>query len=217
MNERAILFDHDYYMDGIRTGKSNYENYKWIPDMTIPCIVRMMSHLGAKPNQSVLDWGCGPGAYVKALRLIGYNAIGYDISQWAVTHPIEGVDGFISNKQPCSRFDWILSKDVFEHIPEADLTGVIRTMLSLAQLGILLVVPLALSAVNRTYVNPADNNDSTHLICWTLPEWLSFVQHVVDKFSAPFTVSGGFKLPGVKQAADPYPQSCGFITVRRYE
>ena len=28
------IFDKDYFENGVKTGKSDYENYRWIPEMT---------------------------------------------------------------------------------------------------------------------------------------------------------------------------------------
>jgi hypothetical protein len=30
-----------------------------------------------------------------------------------------------------------------------------------------------------------------------------------------YTVSGSYRLPGVKEACDPYPNSVGFFTIRK--
>jgi hypothetical protein len=32
----SSYYDADYYLDGLNSGKSNYENYSWMPDLTLP-------------------------------------------------------------------------------------------------------------------------------------------------------------------------------------
>jgi hypothetical protein len=206
-------FSEDYYLRGPQTGLSNYENYRWLPEPTILCARRMMNHLGAHPGDSVLDWGCARGYYVKALRILGYDATGYDLSRWAVENCDPDVAGLVSNKQTGKAQDWVVCKDVLEHVPLGQIGDSILRLLMHAKKGVLIVVPLAKDGV---YINPADRQDSTHVLAWTMDEWLNRIQTVIDDIKYPMTVSGGYKLPGVKQAADPFPMSTAFITIRRY-
>jgi hypothetical protein len=206
-------FGEDYYLRGPETGLSNYENYRWLPEPTILCAWRMMNHLGAHPGDSVLDWGCARGYYVKALRILGYDATGYDLSRWAVENCDPDVAEFVSNNPSGKAQDWVLCKDVLEHVPLSRIADAILRLILHAKRGVLIVVPLASEGI---YINPADRQDSTHLIAWKMEQWLAMIQDVIDSLGHPFTVSGGYKLPGVKQAADPFPMSTAFITIRRY-
>lgn len=217
----AGLFGENYYLRGIESGLSNYVDYSWKPQVTIPCVQRMMAFLGAVPNESVFDWGCARGFYVRALRELGFHAWGYDISEWAIINCDPTVSDYVSNIEPLAiTVDWVVSKDCLEHIPFARLPVVVQKILKLCKKGALIVVPLCADAHNGqagAFINPRDNADSTHVICWTLTEWVKFIQSEIDLADAPFTVQGGYKLPGVKTAADPYPCSCAFLTIRRIQ
>lgn len=204
-------------MRGKELGISNYENYRWLPEPTILCARRMMNHLGAQHGDSVLDWGCSRGFYVKALRILGYPAMGYDISKWAIENCDPDVAEFVGNGtfKPLT-VDWLICKDVLEHISMGQLADCFRRFAMGCTKGALIIVPLADMCGGR-YINPADRADSTHIIAWTMDQWLEAIQEVIDETGLPLTVSGGYKLPGVKQAAEPYPKSTAFITMRRYQ
>lgn len=70
------MYDREYFEYGVETGKSNYQNYRWIPELTIPMAMTIIDLLGIKPNESVLDYGCAKGYLVKALRMLHRNAWG---------------------------------------------------------------------------------------------------------------------------------------------
>lgn len=223
--QSASPFDEDYFMNGIASGKSNYENYVWKRDLTVFCCARMMLHLGAQQRDTVLDYGCSRGYYCKALAMLGYHSTGYDISEWAIANCDPEVKWRVSNVLRAEYYDWVISKDTLEHIPKPVLRGTIEAIIRMARKGALIIVPLGETGYDfigdpiRKFVAPQDNADQTHVNCFGLEEWLNLIQAVIDKGdgSGPFpvTVSGGFKLPGVKEACDPYPNSVGFITIRR--
>jgi len=118
----ANFYDKKYYEDGIASGKSCYTNYRWIPELTIPMAYFTIKELGIKSQSTVLDVGCSKGYFVKALRLLDIDAYGIDISQYAIDHvDIEVKDycKLITNETPVpilKKFDWILTKDVLEHM-----------------------------------------------------------------------------------------------------
>lgn len=233
-------FDEDYYLRGPETGKSNYVDYSWKPHLTIPVCKLIMRFLGAQKGDSVLDYGAGLGFYTKALLGLGYDACGYDVSQWAIENCDPAVKGLVWHGAPPrhTAFDYILCKDVLEHIEEPELGKVIESFIEMTVKAALLIVPLGGRAAevrsqkseisgedsdlgppssDLRYVSPVDNQDSTHKIAWTLDEWLMFIQAQIDASGRAFTISGSYKMPGVKRAADPYPRSCGFLVLRRFE
>lgn len=70
--------------------------------------------------ETIVDFGCGPGEYVKLLRENGLNCIGYDGNP--ETPEISGgVAEVIDLSIPINlekRFDWVLSLEVGEHLPK---------------------------------------------------------------------------------------------------
>lgn len=207
-------FGEDYFLRGPESGLSNYVNYSWKRDLTVFCAARMMLALGARSGDRVLDYGCARGYYVAALRLLGYQASGFDISEWAVANCHPEVKEYVTNSLASfypNSMEWVVCKDVLEHIPEAQLAGVVESLLRIASKGILIIVPLC-GGGNR-FVAPQDNEDKTHVNCWYLETWVDFLQKQVDALNIPALVSGGFRLRGVKEACDPYPRSVGFLTI----
>lgn len=200
----ATVFNEDYYMRGPEIGVSNYLRYSWQPEATLPACVRMMRYLGAEPGETVLDYGCARGYYVRALRLLGYDARGYDISEWAIANCDPEVQGLVSHTP--TRADWVLCKDTLEHVPHEDMAAVLESLRECTRKGLLVIVPLV--DVDDEYINPADRRDATHRIRWTITEWSTALATAFPRFK----VSAKTKLEGVKAAA--VPGSCGFITVR---
>ncbi len=77
-------FDRDYFERGIASGKSLYENYRWIPELTIPMAMTYIDTLGLKKEDRILDFGCAKGYVVKALRMLHRKAWGCDVSDYAI-------------------------------------------------------------------------------------------------------------------------------------
>lgn len=207
----AEQYDADYYLRGKETGKSLYENYRWMPDLTIPMVSRIISHCGIQPEHMVLDFGCARGYTVKAFRQMGYHAWGYDISEWAIRNADEATKPYlnwIDNSPPMlsGEFDWIIAKDVLEHIP--DVAGTIDNMMFHAAIGVFVVVPLSITD-GGTYLVPEYEKDVTHIHRLTLATWASmFTRH-------GWSITLAYRVPGVKDNYADYERGNGFITARR--
>lgn len=207
-------FNEDYFLRGVETKVSNYENYRWLPHITIPACHAIMRYLGVDAGSSLLDYGAALGFYVKAYRELGVRAQGYDISEFAVGQS----DGRVSHVRPDGEFDWMVCKDVLEHINYVDLAEHFRYFLRHTLRAVLICVPVALEE-NGAYVLEADNQDTTHLIRWTLEGWLQFAQHIIDEEGAQFLVSASHRLPGLKEFGHGTGRhnGCAFLTLRRFK
>lgn len=206
------VYDEDYFLRGQQVGKSNYSNYRWLPDLTLPMADHAKWLLGMRPNDLVLDYGCGPGYFVKALRMRGIDAVGFDISDWAIKNCDPAVKDYVSNDLhlPDMGYDLIWSKDCFEHIPADQLEALLPQLLAATRRMMFIIVPLALTT-GGVYGCQVDELDSTHQIRWTLPCWLEFFQ----RFSKDFIVSGSYEHPHLKPNCYHYPRSYGFFKIRR--
>jgi hypothetical protein len=73
---------------------------------------------GLNPNMSVVDIGCGNGAYTMAIREAGIRCVGYDGSPLTeeLTNGICKIMDF-SYPVKVGRYDVVLSLEVGEHIP----------------------------------------------------------------------------------------------------
>jgi 2-polyprenyl-3-methyl-5-hydroxy-6-metoxy-1,4-benzoquinol methylase len=116
------LFTKDYYEDGVRKHISGYENYKWEPTRSIPEALDIQKEFTFK---TCVDYGCAKGFLVNALRIIGIDAYGEDISEYAVENCHLNVREYVS--LPTDKYyDLLICKDVLEHVKEEDLPEVLQ-------------------------------------------------------------------------------------------
>lgn len=203
-------FDKDYYLNGPATGKSNYADYRWLEDRTILMVLSIAKYLGMEKGSTVLDFGCARGYTVKAFRHIGMDAYGVDTSKWAIENCDPDVKGYVSTDFNSLMYEYVIGKDVCEHIPYQELIRITRFLLSKTSKSLFLVVPLAW-ADGGEYAGPKDEKDPSHCIRWELLTWMEFLRDMDNGF----TVNGSFYIPGVKDAAIQWPRSCGFLTAKR--
>ncbi len=204
-------YDADYFLRGKETGKSLYSDYRWLPDLTIPMVCAMVRHLGMGPSDSVLDFGCARGYTVRAFREMGYNAWGYDVSQWAMENADETVKEYlVSNYSTlfADSFDWVIAKDVLEHVPQV--ADTIADLMCMARKGVFAVVPLSAVDGGR-YVVRCYEKDVTHIHRLTLRTW-------AGHFMRPgWSVTLSYRVDGVKDNYARFETGNGFITARRIE
>ena len=203
----------DYYLNGVASGLSNYENYQWLPDKTGPMAWQLRWLLGIKGGEVVLDYGCARGYLVRALRkMANVDAYGYDISEWAIANCDPDMKEFVSNELQTGDMIWdhVIAKDVLEHVPLDTLDKLIPKLLPSIRKQLFIIVPLT-DRTDGPYLCPVDEMDSTHGLRWTLPDWLEYLQ----KFDKRFVVTGGYEAPVIKPNCYEFPRSYGFITVRR--
>lgn len=203
-------FTEDYFMRGKETGVSNYQNYVWLGATTIKCAQVIAAYMDMRRGDTVLDYGCSRGYYVRAFREIGYRAFGYDISKWAIENCDPEVKGMVWNEPPESAVDWIIMKDVAEHIPLNQISGVMAKVAQLAHRGVLIIVPLTYVR-DQPYIREEDNLDKTHVVRWTLLDWMSFL----DKFFPGFIISVSYHIPDIKPASKEVPHSTGYFKITR--
>ena len=201
-------FDEDYFERGIETGKSCYQNYRWIPELTIPMAMTIIDHLGITRAQTILDSGCAKGFLVTALRLLYRQAWGIDASDYAIRtlDPAVRAYCFLGNSSTDARhYDICIAKDVFEHIPEEALPDTLRYINADVLFAI---IPLGENGSFRAHSN---NLDPTHVTCRPHSWWLNAFTPwgwVVKDFT--------FKVPGIKDTySGKYPEAHGFFVLEK--
>lgn len=210
MNDGSV-YDEDYFMRGIETKKSLYVQYSWKPELTVPMVCSMVRHLGIGPDDSILDFGCARGYTVRAFREMAYDAWGYDISQWALENADEAVKEFLICNQStilADSFDWVIAKDVLEHIGIGELGVAIDLMKCAARKGLFVVVPLASNTVFR-YDVPEYELDVTHIHRMSLNWWVG------KFFQTGWSVEARYRVNGIKDNYSQYPTGNGFIVARK--
>jgi SAM-dependent methyltransferase len=199
-----ILYNRDYFENGIATKRSLYTNYRWLPERTIPMCAKLQAQLPIKPGETVLDYGCAKGFVVKALRLLGVKAWGYDVSEYAISCAPEDVAAFVSTTMPPGRFDWTIAKDVLEHVPYGRLEA---TISAIPSHKLFVVVPLG---SRGRYNVEAYERDDTHVIREPLEWWLAKVE------LAGFSVEwAAYQFDGLKEEWRHAPRGNGFLKGER--
>ena len=161
------LYDKDYFENGISSGKSCYENYRWLPELTLEMAKSVISYLNLTSQSNVLDYGCSKGYLVKAFRLNSIFAYGCDISEYAIENVDDSVkdycklitDGKLIPFQD-NKFDWLISKDVLEHLSEEN----IDLLLTEAKHNVskmFHVIPLG--DKNNQFIIPEYHDDPSHI------------------------------------------------------
>lgn len=204
-------FGADYFLRGQELGISGYTDYHWMPELTVLMAQAIAEHCGFMKSGTVLDFGCARGYTVRALRGLGHEAWGLDISQWAIDNCDPAVKQWVSCNYGFpvrATYDWVLAKDVLEHVEDAAYT--IKTLMGAAQEGVFVVVPLSAMDGGK-YVVPSYEDDVTHIHRLTLATWAAM-------FMVPgWSIDARYRLPGVKDNYNQYPNANGFITARRLE
>ena len=157
------LFNEDYYERGQELGLSGYTDYRWIPDLTIPFAQKTIEYLSLKKEDKILEFGCAKGFFVKALRDLGYCSYGVDISEYAIKNAPKDVQKYLYHSEEMvegDRYDWIIAKDVLEHVPHRLLSNQIKEFSKICN-KIFVIVPLG---DGENYIIPEYESDITHYI-----------------------------------------------------
>jgi SAM-dependent methyltransferase len=211
-------YDKDYYENGVQLGISGYSQYRWLPQLTLPLCQKLVTHLSIKSDDKVCDYGCAKGYLVKGLRELQVSAYGVDISKYAIANADADIKEFITllddtkglvdyRKQICAdkKFDWIISKDVLEHVPYEQIENVLDDI-SQNCYHAFIIVPLG---SNGKFVIPEYEQDITHIIredvCW----WVEKV--LLNGF---YLVDAKYRVPGIKDNWAHYEEGNLFLTLK---
>ncbi|HEX2039535.1 MAG TPA: methyltransferase domain-containing protein [Acidimicrobiales bacterium] len=100
------------------------------------------------PVRRALDVGCALGYVVEALRELGVEAEGTDISQWAVDHAAPGARGhvFWGNllhrlPVPDGRYDLVTALETLEHLPPDVIPAALRELRRVAKSYVVATIP----------------------------------------------------------------------------
>lgn len=165
-------FNEQYFEDGVRNHISAYENYRWMPERTIR---EASSITRAIEFENVLDYGCAKGFMVYAMRLLGKQAYGADISNYAVSNCHPKVKDYLSviNSTDDLKGGWdlIIAKDVLEHIDKEHLPKVLADFRARTK-QILVAVPLG---DGRRFRIREYEMDITHVVREPEEYWLTLL------------------------------------------
>lgn len=209
----ADYYNREYFENGVLTGVSGYHNYGWMPEITIPFVKKIVKYMQIYRGDVVLDYGCAKGYIPLALRYLGVNAYGCDISEYAINNAHPDIMQYLSliNEQASlpytdNEFMHTVAKDVFEHIPEALLDSTLRELLRISR-KLFVIVPLGDGV---KYIIPSYENDITHIHRQPIRWWMDKFIHIGWK-----VCSFCDRIPGMKDTYSDHPNGNGFILLSR--
>lgn len=138
--ESSAKFNKDYYEDGVKKGVSCYEQYRWMPTRSFEEATDIISILHSR-DLKVLDYGCAKGYLIYALRLLGIEAYGEDISEYALLNCKPEIKDWLSLPTN-NKYDMIICKDVLEHIKEDEILPLFKSFNDRCEQA-LFIIPLA--------------------------------------------------------------------------
>lgn len=205
------IYDKDYFETGIQSGKSGYQNYSWMPELTIRMAYYLIKELGISPDDKVLDFGCAKGYLVKALRILDINAYGVDVSNYAVSKadsevaPYLNVISSVFDQSIYNGFTKVIAKDVLEHLPEQDIRDLLKSLKS-SGADVFFAVPVAIEGTDR-FVISQYHNDVTHITVKPKSWWEQV------SLDSGYRVSySEYSFPGVKENwVEKQPQGNIFV------
>ena len=174
VEEVRAYVQKDYWIGGQTSGKSGYENFhiNWSWNN------RLVDHLEKVfplKGSMIVDLGCAYGQVVAAFHKRGYNAVGIDLSDFAIEagkkeyEPLKALTvqgschelGVYKDKT----FNFLYSNQVFEHIPKQYCEAMARETYRVAKPSAILWSGLVLD-LNSDFqpqgFNPEDQ-DQTHI------------------------------------------------------
>lgn len=173
------LYIEDYYENGLKKKLSGYENYHWMPTRSYPEAVTIVENFDFN---TAIDYAAAKGFLVHALRQLGKEAFGEDISDYAIENSHPRVRQYLS-KPTDNTADLIICKDVMEHIEENEVSTVLNFLYKKCLKNALFVIPLG---DNDTFRIREYEVDVTHVTKKDEDWW-------IDKFR-----DSGFKLKEFK-------------------
>lgn len=200
-------YNAEYFENGIASGKSGYQDYRWMPERTIRFAHKISNELKLKDGDQVLDYGCAKGFMVKAFRILDIDAYGCDISEYAINEADKETAPYLklieNGKIPFNeKFDHIISKDVFEHLDQGQLEKTLSECTRISN-NLFVVVPFG---DGKKYDIPQYENDVTHKLREPREWWEKKFEDGgwnVDRFS--------YLIKGMKENWARYPKGNGFF------
>jgi SAM-dependent methyltransferase len=155
-----------------RAEGSNYLNYsddpRWVP------IVKQIEYPHANRGLTILDVGAAKGWFVHHANVRGHEALGIDISEYAVKNCAPFAKGALvcadaADGLPYTTgmFDVVASWEFFEHIDEEKIPGILSEMLRVLKDSGELWMRIALSDGASAH----DDVDATHVTMRTRQWW----------------------------------------------
>lgn len=121
-------------------------------------------------GSKILDYGAAVGFLTNALKELGYNCDGYDISDWATSEAKRRYN--IEYITEPVKYDCLIALDVFEHMLQED---IIKCLEMFRPNDIIVRIPVSTNGGKNFYLG-VSNLDPTHINCKEKEQWLKFFE-----------------------------------------
>jgi SAM-dependent methyltransferase len=143
------MYDGSYFGEGRdpldRMGLSGYERYA--RDTSNADIAAYLIWRFFAPTK-LIDVGCATGFVVEALREIGVDARGSDVSRWAIDHAAEGARGYVQVGDLTARLpfpdasaDVVCALETLEHLDPASIDGAVAELARITSGVVIATIP----------------------------------------------------------------------------
>lgn len=143
------MYGDRYYGCGTKTtagGRvSGYESYDRVSSNADIAAYMLWRHF---PMRRTLDVGCALGFVVEALREVGVEAYGVDVSQFAVDHAAPGARGFLQRGDLGSglpfadgHFDLVSALEILEHLEPGNVPAALRELRRITSAYVVVTTP----------------------------------------------------------------------------
>ena len=160
------MADNQYTEDYFKS--ANYSDYSERREryiMTAKNIIYLLESLSFIDSDTrILDYGCAVGFLIEGFKKYGYNIFGYDISDWAISQARNKGLTIIDNLENSA--DFMIALDVFEHMPDEEISSVLSTVQASA---ILVRIPCAEEGTD--FHLAVSRKDPTHINCKNKEAW----------------------------------------------
>ena len=220
-NDGGSIYDKEYFENGLASGKSLYNGYVWMPERSLVEATAIIDALKIPRGAKILDYGASKGFLVKALRMLGRDAYGLDISRYAICTADKDVRQYLrlstKNFPYNEHFDFCVAKDVFEHLTEDVLEEALKEIYKWCKI-LFVVVPLGKETgkVNEfgiheeDFVVPEYSYDATHVLAKNIQWWCNIFEK--NRFKVTNAL---FRVDGLKDNWSHYPNGNGFLFLKK--
>jgi SAM-dependent methyltransferase len=129
----ARRFGREFF-DGKR--EQGYGGYRYDPKYWAPVVPLFLAYYELGEGDSVLDVGCAKGFMLHEFRNLGLNVSGLDISEYAVSNAMPGIDPYLGDARdlpfPDKSFDLVVSLGTIHNL---DRPGVIKALGEIERVG----------------------------------------------------------------------------------
>lgn len=166
LNTQQSFYDENYFQHGIESGKSSYQNYRWIPERSFQQAEIIKKTLAITKRQILVDFGAAMGNLVRAFNEKGYNMYGIDISPYAISHAEAYKEKlYCSDSLKCLPFDsadWVISIHTLEHLSINQLHSFLSDVTQM-RASLFAVVPIS-NYDGGHYVLEKSEADTSHML-----------------------------------------------------